>query len=132
MTVPNHPIPRLSPGTADDEGHAGDLPSARPPPLSSLFSSSLRLMFSSDRPNSPRSMAISFRPAPVRHRSSVARARASSSTSSSRSTPPGLPTCASRAPMDAFYGAAVLTVDRRHDRPGSYLSLLWMNFLNTI
>uniref|UniRef100_A0A8R7PS34 Uncharacterized protein n=1 Tax=Triticum urartu TaxID=4572 RepID=A0A8R7PS34_TRIUA len=58
--------------------------------------------------------------------------RASSSTSSSRPTPPGLPTCASRTPMDAFCGAAVLTVDRRHDRPGSYWSLLWMNFLNTI
>ncbi|KAM3384673.1 hypothetical protein ACQJBY_008987 [Aegilops geniculata] len=42
MTAPDHPILRLSPGTAADEGHAGDLPSARRPPLSSLFSSSLR------------------------------------------------------------------------------------------
>uniref|UniRef100_A0A453APJ2 Uncharacterized protein n=7 Tax=Aegilops tauschii subsp. strangulata TaxID=200361 RepID=A0A453APJ2_AEGTS len=170
MTAPDHPIPRLSPPTRAT-------PAISPQPACLLFplcspplSAPCSAATAQTRPDpwpSPSAQLRSVTGRPWHERC------ASSSTSSFRSTPPGLPTCASRAPMDAFCGAEVSTVDRRHDRPraqlpvaipcassrvspispmqhrgctspapsaadplstpcGSYWSLLWMSFLNTV
>ena len=101
---------------ADDEGHAGDLLSAHLPPLSSPLFSSLSASCSFVTARARPDPWPLFRPDPVRHRSSVARA-------------PGLllsllvlrcPYCTAHTrsgAMATFCRAAGSTPDRRRDRP---------------